>query len=208
MTRGAFLFPEVLGLAKVSFRSGRLWLGEGGNDMSVRSKWFLGAGILATSLLGFAGTGIADHHSAKAPKELPVQEVKKQLVGVWKLVSYEFGTTHPMGRDPVGLLIYGADGHMSLQIMRPDRPKFQTAGGKEGGYDSGTAAEAMSAFRGYIAYFGTYEVDEKGKFVTHHIEGSLFPNWVRRDQIEISKLDDDRLTIGWDPIRYTWKRVR
>ncbi|MFQ5658555.1 MAG: lipocalin-like domain-containing protein, partial [Candidatus Methylomirabilales bacterium] len=135
------------------------------------------------------------------------QKAKEQFVGTWKLVSYEVGASHPMGRDAVGLLTYDANGRMSLQVMRLDRPKFRATGGKEGGYEAGIAEEVMSAYRGYIAYFGTYKVDEKGRFVTHHIEGSLFPNWVGRDQIEFFELSNDRLTFGIDPIRYVWKRV-
>ena len=138
----------------------------------------------------------------------PTANTQEQFVGTWKLVSYEVGVTHPMGRDAVGFLIYDADGHMSLQIMRSDRPKFRTAGGIEGGYEAGTPEEVMSAYRGYIAYFGTYEVKEKERIVTHHIQGSLFPNWVGKGQIEFFELSDDRLTFGLDPIRYFWKRMK
>ncbi|MFQ5946720.1 MAG: lipocalin-like domain-containing protein, partial [Anaerolineae bacterium] len=68
--------------------------------------------------------------------------------------------------------------------------------------------EVMSAYRGYIAYFGTYEANEEGRFVTHHIEGSLFPNWVGREQIELFELSGDRLTLGLNQIRYIWKRMK
>ncbi|MEE9538093.1 MAG: lipocalin-like domain-containing protein, partial [candidate division NC10 bacterium] len=161
-------------------------------------KKCLGVGILVTSLLVIAGSALGQQQSSRKAKE--------QFVGTWKLVAYEVGASLPMGRDSVGLLTYGADGRMSLQVMRFDRPKFLASGGKEGGYESGTAEEVMSAYRGYIAYFGTYEVSEEGRFVTHHIEGSLFPNWVGRGQIEFFELSGDQLTFGVDPIRYIWKR--
>ncbi len=159
-----------------------------------------GAVHLVSGLLFFASTTLGHHQSSRSAKE--------QFVGTWKLVSFEVGASHPMGRDAVGLLTYDADGRMSMLVMRSDRPKFRASGGKEGGYEAGTAEEVMSAYRGYIAYFGTYEVNEEGRIVTHHMEGSLFPNWVDRDQIEFFELSGDRLTFGLDPIRYIWKRMK
>ena len=168
--------------------------------MNTRIKKWLGVGILASGLLVFAGNALGQQQSSRKAKE--------QFVGTWKLVSYEVGVSHPMGRVAVGLLTYDANGRMSMQVMRSDRPKFRGSGGKEGGYEAGTAEEVMSAYRGYIAYFGTYEVNEEGRFVTHHIEASLFPNWVGRDQVEFFELSEDRLTWGLNHIRYTWKRMK
>jgi len=168
--------------------------------MNTRIKKWLGVGILASGLLVFAGNALGQQQSSRKAKD--------PFVGTWKLVSYEVGASHPMGRVAVGLLTYDANGRMSMQVMRSDRPKFRASGGKEGGYEAGTAEEVMSAYRGYIAYFGSYDVNEKGGVVTHHIEGSLFPNWVGRDQIEFFKISGNRLTFGLDPIRYIWKRVK
>ncbi|MHA2204100.1 MAG: lipocalin-like domain-containing protein, partial [Candidatus Hodarchaeales archaeon] len=39
-----------------------------------------------------------------------------------------------------------------------------------------TLEEIKSAYEGFIAYFGTYEINNKEGTVTHHWEGSLFPN--------------------------------
>jgi len=135
--------------------------------MNLSIKKILGIGILASSLLIFLGNALGQQQSSRKTKE--------RFVGTWKLVSYEVGASHPMGREAVGLLTYDANGRMSLQVMNPHRQKFRASGGKEGGYEAGTAEEVMSAYRGYIAYFGTYEVDEKGRFVTHHIEVVSFP---------------------------------
>ncbi len=167
--------------------------------MNFRIKKCLGVGVLVSSLLIFAGNALGQQHSSR--------KAKGQFVGSWKLVSYEVGASHPLGGDAVGLLTYGADGRMSLQVMRPNRPKIGISG-EEGGYEAGTAQEVMSAYRGYLAYFGTYEVDEKGGFVTHHIEGSLFPNWVGIKRYELYNFSGDRLTFGVDPIWFIWKRVK
>jgi hypothetical protein len=176
--------------------------------MSWRRQKGFGLSVLLSSLLVFAGNSLGRHQAFGKPHIASARVTQERLVGTWKLVSYEVGVTHPMGRDAVGLLIYDGDGRMSLQIMRPDRPKFLSAGSKEGGYEVGSPHETMSAFRGYIAYFGTYDVKEKERFITHHIEGSLFPNWVGRDQIEFFEVSEDMLTWGLDPIRYSWKRIK
>lgn len=50
----------------------------------------------------------------------------------------------------------------------------------------------------YISYAGTYEVHED--YVLHHIEVSLFPNWVGGTQKRFFERDGDRLTLISPPI--------
>lgn len=92
--------------------------------------------------------------------------------GTWRLERYEYRRADgqiyfPLGEDPKGLLIYTADGHMSGQIMRPERAMF--AGGT---LPSGTDAEIREAMLGYIAYFAEYSVDEIAQTVTHKVLAS------------------------------------
>ncbi len=105
---------------------------------------------------------------------------ENELVGTWSLVSSEVRSetgevSHPQGHDTVSYLMYAADGHMSATLMRPGRPSF-----KAGDILGGTAEEKIAAAEGYIAYCGTYRL-EAGK-VIHHVELSLFPNWIGTDQ--------------------------
>ena len=87
------------------------------------------------------------------------------IIGTWSLIpnmfkySYSDGEVlYPFGPDAQGLLIYTSDNRMSVQIMRPERPLFAS-----GVIRKGTSKELKEAFRGYIAYFGTYHLDqEKG----------------------------------------------
>jgi hypothetical protein len=78
-------------------------------------------------------------------------------VGSWRLISYEVRDPdgklvgHPLGEDAAGSLIYTADGFMSVQVMRLDRPRYQA-----GGIGDGTDAESADAARGYVAYAGPY----------------------------------------------------
>jgi hypothetical protein len=63
---------------------------------------------------------------------------------------------------------------------------------------------ALAAYTAYVAYFGTYTVDAEKCVVTHHVEGSLAPDFTDTDQPRPFKLEGDRLEIGDGK---TWRRV-
>ena len=54
---------------------------------------------------------------------------------------------------------------------------------------------------GFLAYFGTYTVDEKAGVVVHHVEGASFPNWIGTDQRREFTLSGRRLTLRTPPLR-------
>ena len=68
--------------------------------------------------------------------------------------------------------MYDTEGHMSVQIMQRDRPRFSN-----GERDTASAGEAKAAFDSYIGYYGTYEVNPADKTPTYRIQGSSLPNW-------------------------------
>ena len=115
-----------------------------------------------------------------------------RLIGSWRLVSYE--TTDAAGRtarpygDAVGRISYDAHGNMAGQVMRPDRAHVESGDAQ--------AQEALRAYRGYIAYFGTYEVAADGASVVHHVQGALNPAWVGGDQIRGLRFDGERLILS------------
>lgn len=125
---------------------------------------------------------------------------RERLFGSWRLVSYE--TLDDEGRggrpygDAVGRINYDAAGNMSGQVMRPGRGAADAAGG-------------------YIAYFGTYEVDPDGTRVIHHVLGALNPAWVGGDQVRGLRFDGDRIVLSTETrkgdrvIRHalTWERA-
>ena len=122
-------------------------------------------------------------------------QAKDQLAGTWTLVSCEGEwsdgrVTHPYGPDPAGLLVYTGDGHFSGQIQGQDRPLFES-----GNLLRGKAEEIKAAFEGYVAYYGTYEVDESAGKLTHHVQGSLFPNWIGDDQTRLFSFADGKLIL-------------
>lgn len=126
----------------------------------------------------------------------------KQFVGIWNLVSFEAQPSdgekmYPFGRDADGTLIYEMNGYFSAQVMRKDRPNFKS-------WDmlNGTVDEISSASKGYIAYYGTYVVDEAEGIMTHHVRGSLFPNFIGDDQTRYFKFSDNQLTLSTPPIAF------
>ncbi|HUH65887.1 MAG TPA: lipocalin-like domain-containing protein [Syntrophales bacterium] len=126
--------------------------------------------------------------------------VKHSFARIWRLVAYKIrqaeGTeVHPYGEYAIGALAYDEHGHMSVQIMKPDRPIFASGDVRYGSPD-----EVRAAFDGYLAYFGTYEFDEKDASVTHHITGSLFPDWVGQDRTMFFEFTGNRLTLKSPPI--------
>ena len=122
------------------------------------------------------------------------------LVGTWRLVSYEARDSkgqiqYPLGEHVCGQLIYDAAGNMSAHVMSNDRPLFAANDSARG-----TDAEVRAAFEGYTSYFGTYIIDTKTQTVTHRVRGASYPNWVASDQLRYYKFDGSRLSLSAPPM--------
>jgi len=89
----------------------------------------------------------------------------------------------------MGILIYDADGHVAVQIMRNPRPDMSSGPGFP------TAKEVQIAYKGYYAYYGTYEVNWEKRTITHHLEGSLRPGDVGKDFTRAYEISDNRLAL-------------
>ena len=93
-------------------------------------------------------------------------EVGKRLIGAWRYAGTRVnGEKFDRGPKPKGMIYYGPHGEMSVQVA-PD-VKRQRAGAVM------TADEAKIALTDYIAYFGTYTVDEAAGTVTHHRQDTI-----------------------------------
>jgi len=122
------------------------------------------------------------------------------LVGTWRVVEGgdldKDGKLHYWyGEHPRGYFVYDATGHVHIQIMKvPPLARFPEANWDAGKLPS--PEHALAAYNAYAAYFGTYTVDIKKHVVTHHVEGSMAPDYIDTDQPRPFKLDGDRLELG------------
>jgi hypothetical protein len=116
-------------------------------------------------------------------------ELQKKFVGSWKLISIEGGAQPRMGK-PVGIIMYDTTGHMSVQIMRGDRPAFSDTRVKA------KDNEKAAAFDSYTAYYGTYTFEPENGIIIHHLEGSIVPGQAGQDNIRYFELTGNRLKLS------------
>ena len=120
-------------------------------------------------------------------------QTAQDLVGTWALASATIGSGEVkmdmFGPDPSGTLMFGRDGHYALIFLRRDLPKLPSNSRL-----SQTVEESRDITKGSIAHFGTYAVDETGKFLVLRIESSTFPNWSGAEQRRPFSLSGDALT--------------
>ena len=134
--------------------------------------------------------------AAPAQSTRPASGVSQRIVGAWVLASRTVrradGTALAdpvLGEKPLGRLYYDASGVMMLQMMRMDRA---AAIGKPANPKD---AANPRAILGYDAYFGRYTIDERAGTITHHVEGSLFPEDLGKDWVRPFTLEGDTLTL-------------
>jgi Lipocalin-like domain len=136
-------------------------------------------------------------------------EVLKRLAGNWRLVSFvnfdESGTARDAGYE-AGRIVYDAAGNMAAQLMRVNRKPLS---------QPSTEAERAAAYSGYVAYYGTVTVDPAQAKVTHHVEGSVNPNWLKTDLVRYYEFSPDgkRLMLSIKNAQQrvtgmlTWERI-
>jgi Lipocalin-like domain len=121
---------------------------------------------------------------------------QESIVGTWRLISFHGrkadGTLRlAFGENPQGLLVYTVGGHMIAILSEPNRESFCSSN-----FRGGIPEEALAAVNSYyyISYFGRYEVH--GDEVIHHVEMSLFPNWIGQDQVQKLRFADGNLILS------------
>src|ERR1041385_2835212 len=117
-----------------------------------------------------------------------------RFVGTWRLVS----------ATQTGIMIYDSLGNMAAQVM-PNRER------RKYGRPEPTPAEAKDAITGYLAYFGTYSVDEQARIVTHHRKGNINPGQVGDDVMRNYVFEsNDRLVLtpAGSTNKIVWERAR
>lgn len=120
--------------------------------------------------------------------------------------AWMIANSHPVGpfglMDMVGLdvvrdieMVYfqesgeAADAPPRLLLEKIERGELLRAG---------SAEEKVQAFDAYFSYCGRYEV--RGENVIHHVEVSLFPNWIGKSQERQYRFAQDQLILSAPPV--------
>jgi hypothetical protein len=145
------------------------------------------------------------------------QSAKDQLVGTWMLASIyiegpDGSKFDPFGANPTGMLIMDGNGHISVQFIGSDLPKFASHDRLEG-----TPEENKAVVKGILCYFGTYSLIDADRTLNIHIESSSYPNWRGTDQHRFLALTGDEMnwtnpTASTGGVGFTghtvWKRAK
>jgi Lipocalin-like domain len=130
-------------------------------------------------------------------------DAARRFHGAWRYVgSASDGKPTPgRGANPKGIIYYDPSGAMVVQVA-PDKER-----GKAGA--APTPDEAQVALAGYIAYFGTYTVDERAATVTHHRHASVQPG-DNADLVRGYEFSGDRLILRPPGTTYevVWERIK
>ncbi len=137
--------------------------------------------------------------------------IQKKFIGVWELAQVDMrsldGKDLGRGRSK-GCLIYTKQGYVSAQLGKPKIKNF-----KSGNKYEATNKEVRFAFNTYDSYYGKYEIDIEKGIVKHHVEFSLFPNWIGTTLERPFKFINNHLVLKAvgkaERIEYTlkWKRL-
>lgn len=117
----------------------------------------------------------------------------EQLLGGWHLDRWDYTVDgefrgYPMGEDAIGQIVYTDNGRVAAILSFADRERFDADQ-----FHKATTEEQAAAGVTYVSYGGSFEVvDDR---VLHHVEYSLFPNWVGTDLVRTISWDEGRLVL-------------
>jgi len=129
-------------------------------------------------------------------------DAAKNLLGAWRYIGTRInGGNWDRGANPKGMIYYGPHGAMAVQIA-PDIGRTRAGAVM-------TPEEAKIALTDYIAYFGTYTIDEQAGTVTHHRHDSVQPGDCG-DLVRRFDLNGDRLVLRAlnSTLEVTWERIK
>jgi lipocalin-like protein len=123
-------------------------------------------------------------------------------MGSWRYLGTRIdGGNWDRGPNPKGMIYYGPHGEMSVQVA-PDVERKRDGA-------VATPDEAALAITGYIAYFGTYSINEQAGTVTHHRHASIQPG-DSGDLVRRYEFIGDRLVLRPpnSTMEVTWERIK
>jgi hypothetical protein len=145
-----------------------------------------------------SSVGLVAAGAVSAAEQQP--SLRSRLLGAWSLteaVSITGSDIAPWsGRQtPItGILIYLDSGWMSVQISgaRPDTISRADFGKL-------STADRFVWLKEYYAYYGTFEIDEAARVVTHRLADSLFPYEKAANLKRSFELEGNILTLLTEP---------
>ncbi|MEZ5499575.1 MAG: lipocalin-like domain-containing protein [Steroidobacteraceae bacterium] len=117
-----------------------------------------------------------------------------RIIGAWLLEDWqiltaeEAPTTRPFGDEPLGLLLYSADGWMSAQINSRSRSAWS-----HGSARRATAESKLPALDECMCYSGRWWLE--GSTIVHSIRQSLNPVLIGSRQVRQPQFDGDRMRL-------------
>jgi hypothetical protein len=133
--------------------------------------------------------------------------IREKLLGTWKLVSDERHTDggeifYPFGKDVVGQIIYDSAGFMAVNVTTQNRREMVARDREDF-----TPEDALKAFKSYLAYFGTYTIDEEKGAVIHHVVSCTFPQMIGAHNVRFYRFDGKRLILKTPPVTVDGKQA-
>lgn len=133
---------------------------------------------------------------------------KDEFIGAWLLVHSQVlneSGNWEVSENSVGMIgsiSYSANGYMSFQSSRLGRPEILA-----GKIDDMPIEGLKALLSSYSAYYGTYEIDEENRTVTHNIIGSSFPAAADTSTVRTYSFSGSQLTLlNGENRRFVWKR--
>ena len=142
-----------------------------------------------------------------------MSEINNPFIGTWKLISWENTdsgnqVTYPYGKNPVGYLIYTADGFMAVQIMNRDRGQGNPDFPLEAAFRQTLPdKDRLMAYNTYLAYCGFYSYSMDEQMITHHVKVGLIPGWSGKDQLRHFEFKDEKIILGNKSAQLIWERA-
>jgi hypothetical protein len=134
------------------------------------------------------------------------QTSASSFVGTWELLFVEerndtgdWVSAPRFGESkPTGILMYDDKGNMAVQITT--NPRF-----------TGWSSERPEMVNGYVAYYGTYEINADGGTITHHRLSHSNVDVAHLSVVRNFTFSDDANTLTLAPgenFRLTWRKVQ
>jgi YD repeat-containing protein len=140
---------------------------------------------------------------SSATFDLPTDAAaRKRFIGAWTLVSQQHEGKE--SEKQIGRLTYDKAGRMAVQVMRLGR---RSSVSSHLAVASAGIEDLRQIADGFLAYYGSFDIDEANKTVIHHVEACIFPAWVGTDLKRTYEFSGNHLILKVGADRLVWERL-